>query len=570
MAEAKPPPFPRIDPAATQQVEVTQEVRAPHARKRRSARRWVFRLIVVIILVALWFGWRLVTSPQFLKKMIVENLQPYVNGTVKLDEVRLRSLSDVRLRGLALTLKGGEKPDISARSIRVNLSPWGLFDGEVDILSVAVVDPVCRISFDEKGRSNLDRLFIAPKPAKGEPKPASGGDESLLSGGVIYENGKVVCRSRALFGDDEPRRLGGIYGTWRREPSSIELESFSGAIREAPVRGAEFYGWLRTSDPNEFRLHVSAEGLRLSPGLIFFLPNAIRKRFEPFEPTGWVTLQAMVDTQVSQETEFFLELEMCGCGVRVPNTPLRVESIQGAVRMVPASIDIRCDSAFLCEGQLKASASLTRALDGKQRLRGFFGFEGVSMAALMNSLAPKEKPRPGILAGWFRINGDPANLASLDARGEVELSRAELLQLPIFAKVLSLLNLSVRSSEIIRSGELRYRVDLAKQRLLIDELRLRSPNVQVVGKGWLAFDSKIDMQMVVSIPKTEAKGLFTMLKRVYESVVGGVQSIVTPPIRITGTIQKPEAEVMALQYYGKPVTDLFDLLNPLSGGKKKE
>ena len=574
MTDAKPSEPAPAAPEKTQEVDVTQEVRAPHARKRRSAKRWVFRLAVLIFLVAVWFVWRWVTSPRFLNELIVENLQPYVNGSVKIDEVRLRSLNDVRFKNLSLTLKGDKKPSIEVKGIRVNLIPWGFLDGEVDVLSAAVVDPVCRLTLDAKGESNLDRLFVlpsAPKPkpdTKAKTQPSSSGDESLLSGGVTYENGKVILRSRTIFGDDEPRRLGGIYGVWRREPSSVNLENFSGVIQEAPIRGARFTGWLRANDPYQFRIRVAALGLRLTPGLIYFLPDAIRRRFEPFEPTGWVTLDTMVDMRASEDPEYFLEMELCGCGMRIPDTPLEIEAIQGEVRMLPSSLVVRCDSAFFCEGQLKASASLTTVLGGKQRLRGFVGFEGVSMTALMKRLAPKEPPKPGILEGWFRISGDPARAASLDARGEVKLSRAELLQLPVFAKVLSILNLSISSAEVIRSGDVRFRLDLAKGRVLVDELRLLSPNVQIAGKGWIGFDSKLDMRLVVSIPKTEAKGLFTMLKRVYESVVGGVQSIVTPPIRITGTLQKPEAQVMALQYYGKPVTDLFDLLNPLSSSKK--
>ena len=545
-----------------------QRESAPPPRRRKSCGRWVFGLAVVFLVLATWITWRVVTSPKFLRSVALDALRSEVKGEVAIGEVRLRSLSQLQVRDVALSRKGAKEPDISVKFIRLTLNPWALLSGEVDLRSAAIVDPLCRLYFGPGDSMNLDELF-PPSPPKGETtKAPDRSADGLLADGVTFENGTVIWRSRAILGDDAPRRIDGLYGTWRRAPSSIAMQEFSGVIRRPPLLGARFAGWARVTDPAEFRLRVSALGLRLTPGLTRNLPYVLRRRFDPLQPVGYVSLNATVDWRDQQELDYFLELEVCGCGIAIPGTPLRVEGIHGSARVVPSAINLTCDSGLFCGGRANGSVSLAQIPNGSQRLRGFLSFEGVSIREIMKRAAPKEKPRPGELAGWLRIAGDPAKPATLLAEGRVDLQRAELLALPVFTKILALINLSVRSTEVIQSGFLRFQVDFAKKRLVARELRLLSPNVQLVGVGWVGFDGKVKLRVLVSIPKTEATGVFSMLKSVYNSVVAGVQSVVTPPIEVTGTLKEPQAEMQTLRYYGKPVTDLFDLLTPTASKKK--
>lgn len=527
-------------------------------------------LAVVLFALLAWGAVNFFTSSAFLRPLVIRGLDLVIHGEADLDSAVLRSPRDARVHGLSLRRFGEAEPDISVGRIQVIFNPWAFLSGKAEPTGGTLSNADVRVKFDENGRVNLKELF----DAKREPRrPADPEDlAGLLADGVRFDQLAVHLIHPAVFKDAETRTLSGIRGVWQRGSTGLDWMHFSGEVLDAPFRGVQFDGWTRLgrNAPSQFRLHLHGESLRIGPELGAFLPADLREASFPFHLRGWADVFSLVDIEEGRDPDFTLKLDLSGASLLLPPQNIPITSASAKVAVVPGTANFVLESGFLFEGLLDGASTVRFHENGEAPILASLNFRHVNLALLLNHLLPGENAPPGIMAGTVRVRGDLAEPKKLSVRGEVALREAVLVELPLLASLFSVLNLNISRSETIRSGDMRFWLDLEKERFHIRRAEIRSRNVQLSGRGSIGFDGTLDITVVTALAEASDRGILAPLRRITHMFVDGVQRIVTPPIHVSGTLEKPKFEVMAIQHIGKPITSLFDLIGRVAGAPEAE
>jgi len=532
----------------------------PPRAYRRTCWRWVAALALALAVAAGLGVARRVLSPRSLAALIEEGLAPEINGTVAIGHAEIRSLTDARVSGIRLSRANVPEPDIEAGRVRVDLDPWAFLIGRAEVRSATVSDGVVRWQWMGPDDTNLLRLFSPKRPAR-PAKVKSEPPERLLAGGVLCDRMTLVWTHPEIFGEKEPRRFSGINGWWRRGASTADWFEFGGVFTRLPYRGLTFAGWADLNRPEQVRLEFRGNGIPIAQEIIDALPAHVREVMAYLSLQGWVSVAMTVDDTSGRPTDFNLDLSFSGCEVGPAEKDIRAERVRAELNVAEGALDVRVLSAGLCGGEMSGSLSLRQMSDGKRWMRAYGEARGVEMAEVMKRMTPDLPPRKGTMTVTFRLLGQPGALKKAVARGTVTLVDAALLKLPLFSSVLAALNLSVSPSEMVRSGTLKYRLDFERKRIWMEQMTLRSRNVEISGKGWVGFDGDLDMVVVGAMPRDEAgKSALGIFKDVYNYIVGGVQRLVSPPMRLTGTLTDTKVKWLAPAIISQPFGDLYDLL----------
>jgi len=544
--------------------EQSEAEAAPAAAPARACRKTCWRWVAILALAlaaAAGFGVaRRLLSPKSLAAFIEEGLAPEINGTVAIGHAEIRSLTDARVSGVRLARAGAREPDIEAGRVRVDLDPWAFLMGRAEARSATVSDGVVRWQWLGPDDTNLARLF-SPERKGPRTRAKAEASERLLAGGVSCDRMTLVWTHPQIFGDREPRLFAGINGWWRRGASTADWFEFGGVFTRRPYRGLTFAGWADLNRPEQVRVEFHGNGIPIDQEIIKALPAHVREVMEHLSIQGWLSVAMTVDDTSGKPTDFNLDLGFSGCEVGPAEADIRAERVRAELNVAEGSMDLRVLSAGLCGGEMWGSLSLRRMSDGKRWMRAYGEARGVEMADVMKRMTPELTPRKGTMSVTFRLLGRPGSLKKASARGTVVLSDAAMLKLPLFSSVLAALNLSVSPSETVRSGMLKYRLDFERQRIWAEEMTLRSRNVELSGRGWVGFDGSLDMVVVGAMPRGEAgKSALGIVKDVYNYIVGGVQRLVSPPMRLTGTLADTKVKWLPPAILSQPFGDLYDLL----------
>lgn len=552
------------------QATETAEAEAKPAPKRhnRSCRKWVVLLAVVLLLLLGWGAKNYFTSSAFLRPLVVRGLEKEINGEAELDAIVVRSPRDVRLHGLALRRMGAEEPDISAGRIQIAFNPWAFLAGKAEPAGASVSQADVRVKFDEDGRVNLADLFDLPREPRRprDPEDLAG----LLAEGVRFEQLALHLAHPGLFKDHEMRTVSGLRGVWQRGSTGLDWMHFSGEVLDAPFRGVQFDGWTRLGEQRQFRMHLTGESVQIGPELAAFLPADLHEAVAPFHFNGWANVLSAVELQRGRAPEFTVKMDIAGASLLIPPQNIPVTSASAKLAVVPGTAHFVLESGFLFDGLLDGASTVRFYGNGQTPILASLNFQHMNLALLLNHLMPGEDAPPGMMSGNLSVAGNLATPKQLLVRGEVALRDAVLVELPLFASLFSVLNLNISRSETVRSGDMRYWLDLDKGRFHIRRAEIRSRNVQLSGKGSIGFDGTLDITVVTALTEATDRGIFGSLRRITHVLVDGVQRMVTPPIHVTGTLEKPKFEVMAVRHFGRPITSLFDLVGRVTGVSEAE
>lgn len=539
---------------------------AREARARRACRRWVILLVGVLLVMAVVGVFHFFTSSAFLKPIIHRALSKAVRGTVEIDDVELRSLRDFRMAGLRLMREGAEEPDIEVEKIRVDLNPWALLGMGVEARGGAVLGGKAMLSVKD-GKTNFSELFAPKDP----DRPPADQDKlaRLLADGMVFNECEFSLRHPSIFKDTEPRRFTGLNGSWRRGANTLDWHHFEAEVSDPPLRGLRVQGAAKTGKDGGVRLRISGDTIRVTPELIAMLPSDLVSAVGQFDPQGWLGLESSVDLKRGQAPRFGLTLDLSGADLSLPLNSLPVQAARARLSVVREALNFSLDSGFLFSGNLQGTCAIRFPKNGSKPMRASVDFANVDLSELLAHMLPDDRSRPGRLDGTALVYGDLDHPEQLSIEGDVQLSDAILVELPVFASLFTVLNLRVDRSEIVRSGELDYHLDLEKGRFHIDGLELRSKNVQIGCRGWIGFDGTLDLIVVAALPDDTERGILAPLKRIYTVVVGGAQRLVTPPYSVTGTLENPKFRPMALEHIGAPLTSLFDILGRAVGAREE-
>ncbi len=160
----------------------------------------------------------------------------------------------------------------------------------------------------------------------------------------------------------------------------------------------------------------------------------------------------------------------------------------------------------------------------------------------------EKKVSKGRVAASLDMRGRWDKPASRQGRGDIQITEAVLYDLPLAMGLLQVANLSLPMSRAFNKARISYFVK--DNRVTFEHITLRSPSLMLSGKGALQYDTrKIDLTLTSNHPKAWNLGPVS-------DIIDSVRDqLIT--IRVTGTVDKPDAQVKQFHAVTKAWRDVF-------------
>jgi hypothetical protein len=156
--------------------------------------------------------------------------------------------------------------------------------------------------------------------------------------------------------------------------------------------------------------------------------------------------------------------------------------------------------------------------------------------------------RRGLVSVSLTLSGGYGEGAHREGRGDLRVRDAALFDQPLGLAVLQATNFAFPTARPFDRAAARFVLD--DDRLLLDRLSLTSPNLQVIGAGYVTLpEGRIDLAMITRNPAAMNLGPLTQL---WEAIKDELIAI-----RVTGTLREPEAGVSTLQGVRRTWVDVF-------------
>jgi SAM-dependent methyltransferase len=154
----------------------------------------------------------------------------------------------------------------------------------------------------------------------------------------------------------------------------------------------------------------------------------------------------------------------------------------------------------------------------------------------------------GLLSASLSIEGLAGESASRRGRGQVRVRNGALYKTPVAMALLQIIHLTWPSAGAFQAAELNYVID--GDTIQLDRVSLMAPSVEVAGQGSLNLKSRrIDLDMVSRNPQQLPLGaLADLVNIVRDELIS---------IRVTGTLEKPEAKMQNLSGTSRSLDQIF-------------
>ena len=187
--------------------------------------------------------------------------------------------------------------------------------------------------------------------------------------------------------------------------------------------------------------------------------------------------------------------------------------------------------------------------------------EGVDLGDLIDAgLEPgaKKSSMAGKLSGRVQYSFKPAVQPPQQATGQLWITQAKLVKLPVMLDLLHVLTLSLPGESAFTDGSLTY--TLKGKKLVLSEIHFTGSGLSLVGSGTLNLDTeKLDLTFLTGSTKLPR---IAFLSDLLEGLSHELSEI-----RVTGTLRKPKMATVPFH----SVKDVIEtLLNPGKSQNKKE
>lgn len=193
-------------------------------------------------------------------------------------------------------------------------------------------------------------------------------------------------------------------------------------------------------------------------------------------------------------------------------------------------------------------------------------FSGVHAEQLVAEAGGSKETVRGILEGTLDASGKIADPAALSGTGTIALHGGHVQQFAILAALGQLLQIEELSQLDLEQAEAKYH--LAGSAVLIDQLILRSPNLQLNASGSVAFNGKVALDSTLTINDKIRGQLFRGMRENFAATDRpGEYSL---PFHIGGTLDKPKTDLME-RAVGADLKNIGSVIDALfSRGKNRK
>jgi translocation and assembly module TamB len=281
-------------------------------------------------------------------------------------------------------------------------------------------------------------------------------------------------------------RLGRVRAGLSMTPEGWRIGPFGGELWGSPVKGEGIWMDRPEGGLARYGFDLRLDRVTLARGLAF-LPEADRR----FGGYGMLRVTGKSYDVFRGTAEFRVDRGLVN-GLEL--TELRAPAdwsltTQGTRR---GTLRINKAAGKLAGGRVGGDAWI--ALGDRRDFRAKLFVDDVDLRVMSRDEAGNRSV-PGRLSGFINVSGtDPLELLSYRGEVDFDLVQASLVDIPLLDE----LDRSLGSAQggVFNEGDLHGTI--AEQRLHIDRLTLVGPLAQVHSTGWLDFDGRLNMEVVVN------------------------------------------------------------------------
>ncbi len=159
-------------------------------KKRRSWLRtlaWLAVLLIVLVVVAYF----VVTSPAFIKGVVLPRLGSAIRANVTVSDVSFSPFKQIVLRDLKVQAEG-QPPVLTVSEVNVRYHLWDILGGNIHVDEIALTSPTVELVENPDGSSNLEPLLQGKPAGAGAPKPGSSKPPQIDLGRLALRNASFV------------------------------------------------------------------------------------------------------------------------------------------------------------------------------------------------------------------------------------------------------------------------------------------------------------------------------------------------------------------------------------------
>jgi hypothetical protein len=241
----------------------------------------------------------------------------------------------------------------------------------------------------------------------------------------------------------------------------------------------------------------------------------------------------------SNEKGLAIEGEFLGLDLTVGGKR-RVRRVKGQFSKKPRKqLEVHDITGEAYGGRLEGRAVALLKKPMKYRLR--VTFEALRLEELLNGgndAKGKGAEVLGLVDGSMEMSGEAGNVAARRASGQLRISKARLVKLPVLLSILHVVSLSLPGEGPFVRGFIEY--DMKGSTVVFREIHLRGAAASLVGSGKMDIGSR-----KLNLTFLSGPGPLPRLGSIEELLRGILRELAE--VRITGTLEEPEVKTVPLR-----------------------
>lgn len=473
---------------------------------QKFGRLVLFTLIGLLVFAAVaLLGMNLYVQSQGTQARIQQEIRHHFGADLKIERVSVTPWGGLKLSGITIpqTNEPGAPTFLDAKSLGLQLRLLSLFSHRPVVTAIVLVDPKVSWQQDTEGKWKLPGARELPiqTPPEQEDLAESSSSPVTLSPTPLPNEPMATNSATAVSPTEKPGK------------------HLAAEIRRFNMQHGNFRFLDRSG-----RLVAAFENVGLHS--VMRNPSSLR---------GRATI-----SQISVRDRVF---------VRQLTTPLRYESGELEFAQIAAELgDGQITGHFALQSETQDSPFSVEAK-----------FRNVDASHLITDAGGAAGILEGKLEGDFQANGRTADANSLTGSGQVVLRQGQVRQYPLLVAVGQMLQIDELTQ--LRFDEAVAKYHIAPDVVTLDQLKVRSPEIQLSATGTIGFSGKLHLDSRLSISEKLYARLYKPIRVNFQpSDETGFYGI---DFQVTGTIDRPKNNLLEKAVGG----GLKDLINTIWHGK---
>jgi type II secretion system protein N len=465
-----------------------------------------------VVLVAV----NLYVQSQGVHHRIQQELSQRLDTPLGLRRISVTPWGGLKLNGISIPQEGRKIGGdfLKAQTFQLRVEFWSLFSNRLVIRQVALIKPEVVWEQNAAGKWRLPQL---PPEKRATPAPATVA-RSELSQSIPPATTSAEPASVAPGAPNEQRTL---------STTAAPAPAFTPEVRRVRLRDGDFT-FLDSAG------HVVAKFMGLDFTSSFRTASAVK---------GSTKIE-----KISLRDRFF------------------IEDLDSPLHYDPNSLIFSNISAKSAGGDLTGRFEMQlQSVDSP--FHATVNFRGLEADKLVTNAGGPAGMIEGKLEGSLDATGKTADSNALSGRGQIFLRDGKLQQYSLLVALGQILQIDELMQLQLEQAEVHFHISPGI--VTIDQLLLRSPNIQLSATGTINFDGKLHLNSRLALNDKIRHQLFAPIR-------DNFQPIDKPPgyaavdFRVSGTVEHPKTDLME-KVVGHDLRDLGGVISSLFGhGKKKK